>query len=102
MTQYHRHIIRLLPALPKAWPNGSFRGLRARGGVDIDLEWSNGRATEATLRSTIGGALHIAAPHAQQISSVVRNGKQIKPASTTEGLLTLEADPGTTHILHFS
>jgi alpha-L-fucosidase 2 len=96
------HIIRLLPALPKAWSNGSFRGLRARGGVEIDLEWSNGRATEATLRSTIGGALHIATPHGQQVSAVLRNGKHIQPESTPEGILDLEADAGTTHILHFS
>ncbi|HEV2578101.1 MAG TPA: glycoside hydrolase family 95 protein [Acidobacteriaceae bacterium] len=95
------HIIRLLPALPKAWPNGSFRGLRARGGVEIDLEWSDGRAMEATLRSTIGGTLHIATPQGQKASAVLRNGKHIQAQSTSDGLLTLKADPGTTHILRF-
>jgi len=43
--------IRLLPALPRAWPNGRVRGLRARGGVTIDLAWRDGRLEHAILRS---------------------------------------------------
>jgi alpha-L-fucosidase 2 len=42
--------IRLLPALPTAWPRGSFRGLRARGGVEIDCEWREGQFAQATMR----------------------------------------------------
>lgn len=43
--------IELLPALPDAWPAGSFAGLRARGGVTVDCSWEDGRVTGYRLRS---------------------------------------------------
>lgn len=42
-------LIHLLPALPKMWPNGEVRGLRARGGYTVDLKWRDGRLAERRI-----------------------------------------------------
>lgn len=60
LIQSHTGSINLLPALPDAWAAGSLKGLRCRGGFEIEeLTWENGVPVKVVIRSTIGGALKV-------------------------------------------
>jgi len=67
LVQSHAGQLHLLPAISDAWNSGSFRGLRARGGLEVDVAWQNGRATEAVLKATIDGRHVLRPPAGQQI-----------------------------------
>jgi alpha-L-fucosidase 2 len=66
-------VIELLPALPKAWADGTVRGLRARGDFTVDLEWRGGRVVKATILSGQGG------------KAVVRANGQEQPVGAKKG-----------------
>jgi len=51
--------IELLPALPKAWPSGSIKGLRARGGFELDIQWKDSSLVNVTVRSLAGGSCRL-------------------------------------------
>jgi alpha-L-fucosidase 2 len=55
LIQSHDGIIRLLPAIPGTWKEGNVKGLCARGGFIIDMEWNNGKLSEAKVHSKAGG-----------------------------------------------
>jgi alpha-L-fucosidase 2 len=77
LLQSHGNVLRFLPALPSAWPSGNFRGLRARGNVEVDCAWHNGKATIANLRANADGRIVLAAPAGQRILRVTRLGKEV-------------------------
>jgi len=53
----------VLPALPTAWPSGRVRGVKARGGIELDLAWAGGRATRLALRGQPGQQVALRVGH---------------------------------------
>ena len=73
LMQNHAGEVHLLPALPAAWPDGSVTGLKARGGLTVDIAWADGALEEATITSERGGPVR------------VRLGEEVRQFETTPG-----------------
>jgi alpha-L-fucosidase 2 len=65
--------IRLLPALPEAWPVGYVKGLRARGGFLLDISWAKGKLTRVSLKSINGNNLKLQYQDIIKIMNTVKN-----------------------------
>jgi alpha-L-fucosidase 2 len=92
LMQSHAGVIDLLPALPSAWPVGEVKGLRARGSVEVDLRWENGKAAAASIRPDFSGEYRLRVPTGQKIRSI-SSGNEATLRSHSDGSIgvTLEA-----------
>ncbi|MBU3728013.1 MAG: glycoside hydrolase family 95 protein [Phycisphaerales bacterium] len=78
-------IIELLPALPDAWSEGRIRGMRLRGGVEIDFSWTAGQVTDAVVRTTGREALRVDLGGRGSIAAMARDGADITVGADAAG-----------------
>ncbi|GGE40712.1 alpha/beta hydrolase [Pullulanibacillus camelliae] len=86
LLQSHAGVIHLLPALPDAWPNGYIKGLRARGGFEVDMYWEAGRIVKAELMSNAGGDCRLQVDHSVPLC-IEENGESMTMLFDQEGAI---------------
>jgi alpha-L-fucosidase 2 len=102
LLQSHAGEIELLPALPKPWGTGKVSGLRARGGVEVDLAWSGGIPTTATLKATVDSAQNLRIAPGVRIKAL-RDGRRTLPAPTVgDAVAKLSLKAGHTYTVEFA
>lgn len=105
LLQSHRerpnepYTVSLLPALPSKWKSGAISGLKARGDIQVDINWKAGHLTQATLQRKSGanGPIRLRTPSPV---SVTVDGTPVPTKSVTSGVITFELPIGATATVH--
>jgi len=96
LVQSHAGEISLLPALPKAWPDGRVKGLRARGGWEVDVTWRKGSLVEAAIRASRNAPCRV---RTRTPVAVMAGGKAIEVSRPEPQVVEFAAEAGKEYTL---
>jgi alpha-L-fucosidase 2 len=77
LLQSHDDAVALLPSLPASWKSGTARGLRARGGISVDMTWADGALQRAEIRLETSGAIVVDLPASADVRLTDERGDAV-------------------------
>ena len=99
LVQSHAGEIFLVPALPSSWSEGSIKGICARGGFELSLEWSSGSLTACTVMSKLG---RICVLNSKQTFTVMGDGEMVAESPSAGRPVSFHTKSGKTYSVTFS
>ncbi len=96
LVQSHMGQVHLLPALPDAWADGKVEGMRAHGAFEVDMQWKDGKLTEAVIHSEKGQPcrLRTAVP-----VKVACGGKAVETKEVSKGVVVFLTKAGREYLI---
>ncbi|MDQ8179567.1 glycoside hydrolase family 95 protein [Pelagicoccus sp. SDUM812005] len=98
LLQSQDYVVSPLPAVPSAWPDGSYRGLLARGNFEVSAKWADGQASQFEVVSKSGGTLELRYPNVAQAAVKTAAGRKVDVNSRGRDRVSIETVKGQTYV----
>ena len=96
LVQSHDGFVELLPAIPDEWAQGSFKGLKVRGGAEVSAEWKDHKLQRVEILASVDNRLKLKVP--ANISSVYVDDKAVE---IKDGFVNLHKEKNERIVLTF-